>query len=242
MVLDDFREDELRRFVVNPESYLRGEAQLRVRRELLRALLPLVDGLSLIDIGCGDGSLSLQFVSEAQRLVLLDRSATMLERAKGKLQPGWTDKVEFVLGSLEEFDRPPADIVLCVGVLAYVADAGEALRRVSDLTRVGGTAVVQFTDADAWSRAIPRCVARVQGHQSKGYLLNSTSFNNVSKVAGAVGLQPVDCVRHWPLLPGMGRLPARLQHRYLSGTLHSGDGRGRGSGWGSETYVRFHKR
>ena len=238
VITEDFRHEELRRFVVDPDAYLRGTAQLDVRRRILRHMVPSVEGLTLVDIGCGDGSVSAQFVAQVQRLVLLDRSATMLERAKDRIQPDATSKVEFVHGSLEQFQSEPADVVLCIGVLAYVPDVGDALRRVSELTKADGRVIVQFTDSASWCGAAFRGYFRLRGCLGKPSLLNGTSFDSVTTSAASVGLSPVDCVRHWPLVPGMGRLPEKLQHRYLMSTSGAGEGPGRGS----ETYVLFRKR
>lgn len=217
--------------------YLRGKAQLDVRRRIVRQMIPSVSGLSLLDIGCGDGSVSVQYVAEARHLVLVDLSEGMLERAKSMIQPDDMSKVEFVQGSLEDFKSEPADVVLLIGVLAYVPDVGDALRRVSELTRPDGRVVVQFTDSATWSAAVLRNYSRLRS-RGKIYTLNVTSYERVSALAEAAGLQRVGRARHWPLGPGMGRLPDNVQHRYLTTTLGSGEQRARGS----ENYLVFRKR
>lgn len=241
MIADDFRQEALHRFIATPDVYLRGAAQLEVRRRILRKLVPSLVGLSLIDIGCGDGSISAQFAAEAQRLVLVDRSATMLERARARIRPDEISKVELFHGSLDELQSEPADVVLFIGVLAYVPDVGDALRRLSRLTRPDGRVVVQFTDSATMCAGVFRRYARLWGRLGKTYLtLNETTFEGVGRLADAAGLERVDHVRHWPLAPGMGRLPENVQHRYLTSTSTSGSGEGPARG--SETYVLFRKR
>ena len=55
-----------------------------------------VDRSLILDIGCGDGSLSLPLLDDRSRLTLLDFSEGMLERARQNIPPGMNTRVEIV--------------------------------------------------------------------------------------------------------------------------------------------------
>ena len=66
--------DEVRERFEEPEFYLGKPFGVAVRALVVRRLLGHVEGAAVLDIGCGDGSLSLQFASAGNRLTLIDLS------------------------------------------------------------------------------------------------------------------------------------------------------------------------
>ena len=59
-----------------------------LRHQALSLLLP--KGLVLADVGCGTGFMSRALASRAERVILIDHSPAMLEKARGELGDGLT--------------------------------------------------------------------------------------------------------------------------------------------------------
>jgi cyclopropane fatty-acyl-phospholipid synthase-like methyltransferase len=174
------------------------------RAAILRTMLPGVEGLTILDVGCGDGSLSLQFLGEAKHVTLVDLAKGMLLRAEAKIPPALSHKVTVANADLMEFvPTEPADVVICVGVLAHVERLGPAIQKLASMTKVGGRCVVQITDRD-------RAVGRLQNVFCRGtYPLLSIGGSELRQIASGAGFRMCQRANHYLLLPGMGRLPGR---------------------------------
>ena len=113
--------DAARRFFEVPQKYLARDFNIRARTHIVRKLLGDVRGRSILDIGCGDGSISRQFLSESNQLTLLDLSKNMLQVAQNTTPQEYLHRTRFInndfiqCGFVDEFD-----VVLCLGVLAHV--------------------------------------------------------------------------------------------------------------------------
>lgn len=100
--------------------------------------LGLVDGLSIVDLGCGDASLGRALLDAGCRRYLgVDGSANMVQAANANLGDG---AGEIRRADIEDFTAPPAsfDVVVSRLALHYVDDIEPVLRACHDcLTPVG---------------------------------------------------------------------------------------------------------
>ena len=206
----------MRKQFSDPDHYLHNNFEVASRAGILRMMLPSVQGLAIVDIGCGDGSLSLQFLAEAKHVTLVDLSKAMLLRAEAKIPADLSHKVTFANADLMQFLPPePADVVICVGVLAHVERLGPAIQKLASMTKTGGRCVVQITDHD-------RVVGKVQCAFSRGsYPLLRISRLELQKVALSAGFRLCQRADHYLLVPGMGRLPRRWLLAYDKFVLNS---------------------
>src|SRR2546423_8693350 len=147
------------------DAYLRNDTVIPIRARLVRELLGDVTGMRVLDVGCGDGSLSTQFLDRSNSVTMVDFSQRMLDRARMNLKPrGIGARVEFVRADLFEFEaEAPYDVVLCIGLLAHVAEPGTAIEKVAELVAAGGRCVLQVSDDDQLAnRLLYRYYARPQ--------------------------------------------------------------------------------
>jgi ubiquinone/menaquinone biosynthesis C-methylase UbiE len=143
------REAQVRTAFADPQPYLSHSYRLRWRAEAIGRFIAGQRFEQAIDLGCGDGSLSIPFLDQIRGLDLVDSSPAMLSAARQKLTSEQLLRVRLIEGNADDQSRADsADLVLCVGLLAHVDDPRATLANVARLVRPGGHVVVEHTDAD----------------------------------------------------------------------------------------------
>jgi SAM-dependent methyltransferase len=215
---------QVREFFGEPERYLGSDARLRIRRLMCRQMAEGTDRSMILDAGCGDGSMSLPLMAPGGRLTLLDFSGPMLARAARNIPPDLKSRVETVCGDLMEFSAAePYSLVICLGVLAHVADVDQALARIASLLRPGGHCLFQITDASRWLGRLSYAYDdwRSRRRSVHGYGLNRLTCGTLVAAADALGLRLVDRRNYALTIPGLRRLPDEIQFRLQQGYLRS---------------------
>lgn len=220
--------EEVRRYFENTGIYLGKDYKVELRSLVVKELLGDLDRSKILDVGAGDGRISLQFLSEASRITMIDISKNMLEIAKSNTPEVLRSRVSFINADIEQYElNEQYDVVFCLGVLAHVASVGGTVEKMADVLTEGGRCIMQITDAEqmlgklhnrynAWVRSIRKGAI----HQ-----VNRTTISQIVALGARNGLQLVSSKRYSLLLPGMGRLPNRwlfkfehfiVQHPWLS--------------------------
>ena len=204
--------DRARTYFRQPQRYLRRNYRIALRSELVKELVGEVRECRILDLGCGDGSLSAQFLPARNEVTLVDFSDGMLQVARQRVPPAYAAQVEFVNADIFEFTPTVEyDLVLCIGVLAHVDAVDRAIEKVARCVRPGGRVVFQIND-DA--SAVVRCLKRMYAVREAltGSSLKWKEMVRADVVASAErhGLQLIAERRHLLLLfPGMTRLLGR---------------------------------
>jgi 2-polyprenyl-3-methyl-5-hydroxy-6-metoxy-1,4-benzoquinol methylase len=216
-------------------SYLERNAIIPVRARIVREMLADVRGGRVLDLGCGDGSISRSLLASQNQLTLVDFSARMLDSARSASPAG--APIEFIEADILDYvPTAPYDAVICVGVLAHVRSVTLAIERVVAALRPGGLCVLQTTD-----NASPMgwLLNKYYGRKSRErYELNTMTLAHVVSVARPCGLVQTGSSRYGVLLPGMGRLPSSWERR-IEEVVGSSP---RLSRLGAEVMIRFEKR
>jgi 2-polyprenyl-3-methyl-5-hydroxy-6-metoxy-1,4-benzoquinol methylase len=109
----------------------------------LDALVP-ASATSVLDVGCGDGFLAARLARRVPLVVAIDADAPVLDRARARFPDA---RVTWCHGDVltHPLGPEPFDAVVSNATLHQLPDVGEALRRLSQLVRPGGTlAIVGF--------------------------------------------------------------------------------------------------
>lgn len=208
--------ESARAFFDTPERYLKRPVGLQLRIQIAHQMLNKLDHSTMLDVGCGSGAVSLTFLSDTNKLTLLDISSKMLEIARSQTPPEFAQRVTFVNSDIHEFPNPELyDVVLCFGVLAHVADPASTIERLADLTKPGGVCILQLTDQ---ASPIAKINAGFHALREKtkplyGYYLTPMRFNKIVKLAQMNDFQVEARYRYSVALPGMGRLPISIFRR-----------------------------
>jgi SAM-dependent methyltransferase len=137
-----------------------GTLRQVVRQELvtrqLAAHVPDVPARRVLDVGCGQGTQLLRLARRGHRVTGLDSSATMLadlDRALAAEAPGVRDRADRIRGDAGDlaalFEPGSMDVVLCHGVLMYVADPEPVVADLARLVAPGGLVSLLVRNGDA---------------------------------------------------------------------------------------------
>jgi ubiquinone/menaquinone biosynthesis C-methylase UbiE len=119
-------------------------------RVILRLAGPLQDQ-SVLDVGCGDGTLVLVLASNgAARVAGCDLDPRMVARARVGATRNHT-RIDLAVARCQALPFPDGtfDVVTCITVLSFVPDAGTAIREMARVLRPGGRLVIG--DLGKWS-------------------------------------------------------------------------------------------
>jgi ArsR family transcriptional regulator len=109
-----------------------------------RALAHLLPPLDVVDIGCGEGYLTVEVARWAKRVIAVDRSSAVLTRAKALAGRRRAANIIFKRGELERLPLESAsvDIALLSQALHHAADPARALAEAVRVVRPSGRVLV----------------------------------------------------------------------------------------------------
>lgn len=135
------------------DSVLRSHRWRTAENSAAHLLPHLGAGMSLLDVGCGPGTITLDLARRVApgRVVGVDVSAEVIAQAHRDASAAGAGSdgglsVELVTGDFRELDRGPFDVVHAHQVLQHLSDPVGALRAMRRLARPGG--IVAARDSD----------------------------------------------------------------------------------------------
>ena len=148
---DDARLEEVRR--VRKENFDAHSGPETRERQLVpgrswaawaRALGHLLPPLRVADLGCGDGYLTIEASRWASRVIAVDRSASVLERARALASRRRVRNVLWKRGELEKLplEDGSVDVALLSQALHHAADPAKALSEATRILAPGGKLLV----------------------------------------------------------------------------------------------------
>lgn len=223
-------------YFANPEPYLRNNPYIGLRARMVRAMLPALAGKSVLDLGCGDGRISIPLAGEASELCLVDASAAMIENARRRIPPEDAGKVRCLCTDLADFAPPHRfDVVLCIGVLAHVADLRATARLIARALVPGGCAIIQLTDESSLLGRLTYRLGALRRRRRNPELrmLNHMTLQEVRGELAQAGLGFSGLCRY-VLIPGIRALPPAMTQAIFSVTTAPSLAR-----FGGEVLARF---
>ncbi len=235
-MVDDSERDRAKRSFADPAPYLRNNPYVALRARAVRRILPTISPKSVLDLGCGDGRISIPLVGDTDELLLIDASRGMLELALQNLPPTIVDRVQYQCTDVAAFQPAKQfDVVLCIGLLAHVSDPQALLQLVSRCVAPKGCALLQFTDDSFFLGRAAHWLGAVSGRlfNPEAYALNRMTSEDVLSGMAAYGFQMTTSYRY-VFLPGVRRLPPQVTQAIVNLA-----GRKPIANWGGEVIAAF---
>lgn len=211
------RHESVKSFFDKTHLYLHKNFNVSIRALIVRTLLGELNHARILDLGCGDGRISLQYVSPTNHITLVDLSDNMLDIARENTPKTLKTHVSYINMDLQQYEtRGQFDVVLCIGVLAHVVSVAETVTKVASFLKPGGRCIFQITDADqclgkflvtfyrVWDFIVP----------TRGYTVNATRLSYMAHVTHCHRLRLLDKQQYCSILPGMGKIPNTWLEKY----------------------------
>lgn len=210
----------VRTFFEDPRRYLPGRLfDVKVRAETVAEMLEGIEFKSVIDIGCGDGTISLPLLTAGKRLTLLDLSTSMTKLAQSNVPAGLQGNVTCVNQDFMQakFEDGCFDVVVCIGVLAHVDSVPDFLGKVSRVLKPGGVLVLEFSDCKHFTGRLLRGYQKLCAlRKPRPYPLNALSIRRVRKWAAEQQLRIDSQFRYIQPLPFISRVMSQdAQYRMV---------------------------
>ncbi len=141
--------DQVKLVFEQPQWYLKKRHNIKIRAETVKEFVKDAKFESILDIGCGDGSISLPLLSPYRRMTLLDLSNAMLSIARSNVPAELRGNVEMVNEDFlaAKFHDQTYDLILCIGVLAHVDSPADVVSKIASLVKPGGSVIAESTDS-----------------------------------------------------------------------------------------------
>ncbi len=135
-----------------------GAIEQEIHRRAFEALVP--PGSRVLDLGGGPGKWAIWLLQRGHRVVLGDLSPRMLQIARRELAAAGLEAeavVELDARDLSRFGDREFDVVLCLGPLYHLVEAGEreqAVREAHRVLRPGGLVLATVMTRYAWALGV----------------------------------------------------------------------------------------
>jgi 2-polyprenyl-3-methyl-5-hydroxy-6-metoxy-1,4-benzoquinol methylase len=236
--------EAVREYFTESKNYLDIRRYIiEIRKETVNEFTAGRTFRNILDIGCGDGSISLPLLNETNRLTLLDLSDAMLSRALSKVRPELLGNVVAINQDFLSTPLKPGsyDLIICLGVLAHVQRSEPVIETLSQLLQPGGLLVLECTDCAHFSIKLTIMISRVRNifKRAKVYQTRLISADSIIRISQNSNLKLLSVYRHNLALPLMGKVlsQATLQKiiRWVFGTAK----RNRNASLGKECIFAF---
>jgi cyclopropane fatty-acyl-phospholipid synthase-like methyltransferase len=187
-------------YFADAERYLRGNHRIQLRREIVAELIGTPRNKRILDLGCGNGAISLPF-AHANEVLLVDNSAAMISAVRAHAASLGITDYEAVQSDVAKLQTNPVDIVLAIGLLAHVDNVDDVFEAIARCLRPSGIAVVQLSDRTRLLNRVGRVLTNLRGRNYQ-----PMSMRDVLQSAEKYGFQLKDERSHLVIIPGLQRV------------------------------------
>lgn len=200
-----------------------GYVRSRGFRDRLRSWTILIEryaapGDSVIDAGCGAGTLSFEAAKIAAHVDGIDGSERMIELARAGAKERGLANVSFDVALFETLSERAGryDLALCSSVLEYLPDLDAEIARLAALLRPGGRLILSLPNGRSLYRRFEALAWRLTGRpRYYRHVRHVPSSTDVRAILKRLGFSVLDTVYYAdpPLPRFVNRLAGGLRYR-----------------------------
>lgn len=204
------RIDQVKSVFSQTEQYLhKMDFNIRVRKELVESFVGDAVLESILDIGCGNGAISIPLLRPYNQLTLVDVSSNMLAIARSHIPTEFSSNVETINEDFmtAELQFQPYDLILCLGVLAHVDSPTDLIAKMVSLLKPHGSVIVQNSDSQHPVSYLFNLYSALRNtFLPTPYPLHQLSGAKLVEIFGNQGLKLSALYRYNLPVPGMARV------------------------------------
>lgn len=209
--------NKIKTFFEAPEKYLHKDFGIKIRREIIESLVKELKFIHILDVGCGDASISLPLLNTHRTLDLVDLSSNMLSIAKSKIPQDLEGNVRLQNKSLEDLNtNKKYELILAIGLLAHVPDVDKAISILYGMLAENGYMILQFSD---YSKLVTK-MSFVTRDPNK-HKLNRIYKKNLLDLVAKNKLKLITQISFATIIPGMGVLNNDSLYKYCKSSINN---------------------
>ncbi len=202
------KEKKVYEFFNETNNYLHKDFGIHCRKEILFDLLGQIKNKRILDIGCGNGMVSLEY-GHSNYLTLADISKNMIKISKNNAIIEKVDNVKFFVSSLDNLkNKKQYDIIIALGLLAHTNSLKSSIENFKKRLKKGGYLILQFSEFSSFRHYMSKLFSKYN------YEVNKITKDEISHLLEKNNFVQVKQIRYSLLFPGMGLFPNWLLYRY----------------------------
>jgi 2-polyprenyl-3-methyl-5-hydroxy-6-metoxy-1,4-benzoquinol methylase len=205
------------------DGYLNDNLVIGLRSKLIVNSLPKIENKDILDIGCGNGEITLTYIKN-NKITFLDLSCNMLDLVRSRILNEYYNNAEFVNAEFGAYAYDKKfDYIFLIGVLAHVESIDETISKLSVLLKHDGDVIIQYTNSRNIISGILRMIGYFKSAFNKryGYKINFFSTKEIISILNQYGLKCYNKISYWPALPGFKLIPKGIRGKFYYKILNS---------------------
>jgi cyclopropane fatty-acyl-phospholipid synthase-like methyltransferase len=203
-------------FFNNPENYLTSNVIIVLRKKIIAELLYGINNKRIIDIGCGNGELTIDLLKN-NRVTFLDISSNMLSLVKEKIQKENLQNASFINSDFSLYTpEDKFDVAVCVGVVAHVESLKELIGKLKEIINDDGIIILQYTAAEKLISRFNQLKCKILNIDHYNYQINITSSDEINEALTEEHLTTIKKTRYIPVSPLLSIFSYKFKLKLLS--------------------------
>jgi 2-polyprenyl-3-methyl-5-hydroxy-6-metoxy-1,4-benzoquinol methylase len=228
-----------------PDKYLcPRQFDIQIRVETVKQFTENLRVDRVLDIGCGDGSISMPLLPRCNHLTLVDLSSRMLDLARNKIPFDRSNDVEVINGSFIDSNLRPQsfDLILCVGVLAHVDSPAAVIAEIARLAKPGASVILELTDSfHFWGMPVVFYQKLLKLVRPEPYALNRLRHRRIVRTCRDNGLTVSQIYRYGLPPLGTSKVAGQEEMYKMTRYLFGPSDRNRNAWMGNQFIYRLQK-
>jgi len=207
-ITEEFGDNKQKFQFSDPNWYLESNHNILIRQESIEEFVGGKNNIKILDIGCGDGSITKLIEQNISELIVVDSSTEMLKLAEST----WINsKIKFTPLKIdietEQLPDGPFDLILVLGILAHVENHDVLIAEISKRLSPKGVVIIQNFNASHPIGALLLLYGQIRhlfGFQDQDW--SKVSNKKITELASRCELEWKDEFSYALPLPGMRRI------------------------------------
>lgn len=131
---------KVERFWDNASGKSKGSLSSSASKTVKHTKLFLDRDMTVLDFGCGTGSITIEIAKNVKRVKAIDTSKGMIEKAKQQAESNSILNIEYSQTSIfdEQLKEKSFDVILSFNVLHYIEDIPTVMKQINKLLKPNG--------------------------------------------------------------------------------------------------------